>query len=312
MLLLPQYFRSMTLSWYAHLRDNLLHPVPEFSQHYVTCSSPGGLHRMAYTEWGNPHNPHVLICVHGYTRTGRDFDYLARALASRYRVVCPDIVGRGKSDWLQDKMGYGVPQFVADMVTLIARLDVEKVEWVGTSLGGMVGMVLASQPNTPITRLVLNDVGPRVAGEAIRTMREYVGRAPVFDTYEEVEAYSRPLCKSLGPHTDEQWRFLLEHVVHQREEDGRWEFVYDPGVADAFRLALLFPSIDLWSVYDQITCPTLAIRGAESTFLRRDDWRMMAARGPKAKLVEIPGVGHTPTLISNFQIGIVKNFLLEP
>lgn len=297
------------MSWFGHWRENFLHAAPEFAQRSVMCASPGGLHRMAYTEWGDKHNPHVVICVHGFTRTGRDFDYLARSLASRYRVICPDIVGRGKSDWLQDKMGYGIPQFVSDMVTLIARLDVASVEWVGTSLGGMIGMVLAAQENTPISRLVLNDVGPRVAGESLRQMRDYVGKAPDFASFEEADAYARPLCKPLGDHTEEQWRFLLEHVVHQRE-DGRWEFVYDPGVADAFRLALLFPSIDLWSVYDQIRCPTLAIRGADSGFLRRDDWRMMAVRGPKARLVEIPSVGHAPTLISNYQIGLVKNFLL--
>lgn len=300
------------MSWFGHLREGLLSPEPEFVQRSLVCSSPSGLHRMAYTEWGARQNPHVVICVHGYTRTGRDFDYLARALAGRCRVICPDIVGRGKSEWLQDKMGYGLPQFVADMVTLIARLDVETVDWVGTSLGGIVGMILASQEKSIVNRLVLNDVGPRVAGEAIRRMREFVGKAPVFDSYAEVEEYARRLSKGLGPHTDEQWRFLTEHLVQQREEDGRWEFVYDPGIGDAFRLALLFPSIDLWSVYDQVRCPTLAIRGAESDFLRRDEWRMMAARGPKARLVEIPGVGHAPTLLSNYQIGLVKNFLLEP
>lgn len=299
------------MSLFSHLRESP-HAAPEFSRRYVTCASPSGLHRMAYTEWGNHHNRHVVICVHGYTRTGRDFDYLARSLSSRYRVICPDIVGRGHSDWLQDKMGYSVPQFVNDMVTLIARLDVETVDWVGTSLGGIVGMILASQEKSIVNRLVLNDVGPRVAGEAIRRMREFVGKAPVFDSYAEVEEYARRLSKGLGPHTDEQWRFLTEHLVQQREEDGRWEFVYDPGIGDAFRLALLFPSIDLWSVYDQVRCPTLAIRGAESDFLRRDEWRMMAARGPKARLVEIPGVGHAPTLLSNYQIGLVKNFLLEP
>lgn len=299
------------MTWFNHLRDNFLAPANEFSQHYVTCSSPSGLHRMAYTEWGAHNNPKVVLCVHGYTRTGRDFDYLARTLASRYRVICPDVVGRGKSDWLRDKMGYGLPQFVSDMVTLIARLDVEEVQWVGTSLGGMIGMIIASQEQSLISRLVLNDIGPRLAGEAVRRMREYIGRAPLFDTFEEVLAYSRRLSTGLGPHTEDQWRFLTEHLVHQREEDGRWEFVYDPGVADAFRLALLFPSIDLWSVYDQIRCPTLAIRGADSEYLRRDDWRMMAVRGPKARLVEIPGVGHAPTLIANYQTGLVKNFLLD-
>ncbi|MBS1197678.1 MAG: alpha/beta hydrolase fold protein [Proteobacteria bacterium] len=283
----------------------------EYREGKVLCAHPGGLHRVAYTEWGNPNNSKVVICVHGFTRTGRDFDYLARTLAGRYRVICPDIVGRGKSEWLDDKMAYGVPQFLADMITLIARLNVEEVHWVGTSLGGMIGMFLASLEKSPISRLVLNDVGPRIVGDAIRGMRDYIGTAPDFATFDEVEAYSRPLMRSLGEHSEEEWRFLVEHLVRQRPEDGRWEFVYDPGLAEPFRQAPDFPSVDLWPIFEKIRCPTLAIRGAESIYLPRDDWRMMSVRGPKARLVEIQGVGHAPTLISNYQTGLVKNFLLE-
>lgn len=297
------------MAYSGQMREGSTDSSREFIERQLLCTNPGGLHRMAYTDWGNQNNPKVVICVHGFTRTGRDFDYLARALVGRYRVICPDIVGRGKSEWLNDKMGYGVPQFMADMITLIARLDVEEVYWVGTSLGGLIGMYLASLDKTPISRLVLNDVGPRIMGEAIRGMRDYIGTAPVFDTFAEVEAYSRPLMQSLGEHTEEEWRFLVEHLVRQRPEDGRWEFVYDPGLAEPFRLALDFPSVDLWPIYEKIRCPVLAIRGADSVYLPRDDWRMMSVRGPKAKLVEIKGVGHAPTLISNYQTGLVKNFL---
>lgn len=301
------------MSRHSHLRENVGHPLPEFVHRSVMCTSPSGLHRMAYTEWGRSDNPRVIICAHGYTRTGRDFDYLAGALQAGYRVVCPDIVGRGRSEWLRDKMGYVLPQYVSDMVTLIARLDVEEVHWVGTSLGGMIGMILASQEENFISSIVLNDIGPLVTGDAIRRIGQYIGKAPDFATFAEVMDYSLPVTKAmgLGEHTEEQWHFLIEHLVHQRAEDGRWEFLYDRGLADPFRLARLFPSIDLWSVYDRIICPTLAIRGAESNILRRDDWLLMAERGPRASLVEIPGVGHAPTLLSEQQIGIVADFLAE-
>ena len=184
-------------------------------QRKVQCASPTGLHRMAYLEWGSRDNPRVLVCVHGLTRCARDFDFLSRDLSARYRVVCPDVAGRGNSDWLTNPNEYQVPTYVADMVTLLARLDVESVDWVGTSLGGLVGMALAALPGSPITRLVLNDVGPVVTRASIGRIASYVGKWPPLPTMGAAEIYVRSVSASFGPHSDAEWRFLTEHVVRE-------------------------------------------------------------------------------------------------
>ncbi|NTV12003.1 MAG: alpha/beta fold hydrolase, partial [Zoogloea sp.] len=184
---------------------------------HVQCLGPNGLHRMAYAEWGDPDNPRVLVCVHGLTRNGRDFDYLARALSGRYRVVCPDVVGRGRSDWLAEKGDYQFPTYVADMVTLLARLDVESVHWVGTSMGGIIGMLLSALPNTPVSRLVLNDVGPVITVNSLRRIGEYVGNAPGFASIQEAEQYIRAVSEPFGPLSDEHWRHLAECSVKPAE-----------------------------------------------------------------------------------------------
>ena len=274
----------------------------------VSCLGSGGFHRMAYTEWGDPGNPDVLVCVHGLTRNGRDFDDLARAMSDRYRVVCPDVVGRGRSDWLRDKMGYGFPTYLADMAALIARLDVETVHWVGTSMGGLIGMLLASQPGTPIARMVLNDVGPIVTAVSLQRIGPYVGTAPVFASLDAAEAYIREVSAPFGPLTDEQWKHLTKYAV--RPEGKGFAMVYDPAIGDAFRAAPADDDVDLWGVYDAIRCPTLAIRGAESDLLMRDTLMEMSRRGPHAEVVEIAGVGHAPMLLDEGQIGIVRRFLL--
>lgn len=216
----------------------------QFRQHSVQCISPSGLHYMAYTEWGARDNPRVLICVHGLTRNGRDFDMLAQALAADYRVVCPDVVGRGRSGRLRDPSAYGIPQYVADMVTLIARLDIDSVHWLGTSMGGMIGMALAAQESTPVRRLVLNDVGPLVTVEALERIATYVGTDPTWASLDEAMAYIRVIGAPFG-HLDEvQWRHLTEYSVGQRP-DGRWGFVYDPLIAAPFKAAFNGQPIDL-------------------------------------------------------------------
>src|ERR671918_2843433 len=159
--------------------------VTEPRRRSVLCASPAGLHRMAYREWGDPRNREVLVCVHGLTRSARDFDEIARALCAQFRVVCPDVAGRGDSDRLADPKLYTWPQYVADMVTLIARLDAESVNWLGTSLGGLVGMALAAQAGTPVKKLVLNDAGPLVSKVALERIGSYVGKTPVFASLEE-------------------------------------------------------------------------------------------------------------------------------
>lgn len=273
----------------------------------VQCLGPHGLHRMAYTEWGDPRNPRVVVCVHGLTRNGRDFDYLARALADEYRVVCPDVVGRGRSDWLGVKGDYGFPLYVGDMITLLARLEVDSVNWVGTSMGGIIGMLIASQPHTPITRLVLNDVGPLITATALRRIGQYVGRAPLFPSMEAAETYIREVSAPFGPLTDEQWKHLTAYSV--RPQQGGFAMIYDPGIGDAFRQAPVLLDVDLWPVYERIACPTLAIRGAHSDLLERSTHQAMGARGACAQLAEIDGVGHAPMLMDDAQIELVRSFL---
>lgn len=263
---------------------------------------------MAYLEWGDRNNPKVVVCVHGLTRCARDFDFLARALAADHRVVCPDVAGRGDSEWLTDPTEYQVPVYVNDMVALIARLDVETVDWVGTSLGGLVGMALAAFPRSPVTKLVLNDVGPVLSAAAQRRIASYVGQWPPLPTMEAAEAYVRAVSATFGEHSDAEWRFLTEHVV-RRNPDGTFRMHYDPSLALSFKRPDPPQEIELWSVYDKISCPTMLLRGERSDLTTRDTAIEMSRRGPKAKVVEIAGVGHAPTLIHQDQIDLVRTFL---
>jgi len=276
----------------------------------VQCASASGLHRMAYVEWGERDNPDVLVCVHGLTRCARDFDFLAAALASRYRVVCPDVAGRGDSDWLRDPREYEIPNYAADMVTLIARLDVDSLHWVGTSLGGLIGMAIASLPESPIARLVLNDVGPVLTAVALERIGSYVGNWPPLPDIEAAQQFVRSTSATFGPHSDAEWRFLTEHVV-RRNPDGSLRMHYDPALAARYKAEIPKKDMELWNVYDSIRCPTLVLRGEQSDLLTRDTAKKMTERGPRAKLAEIPGVGHAPTLIHADQIAIVRDFLLE-
>lgn len=287
-------------------------------QRHVQCLSPAGFHRMAYTEWGDAANPRVLVCVHGLTRCGRDFDYLAAALADVYRVVCPDVVGRGQSDWLRAKAYYTIPQYAADMVTLIARLDVAAVDWLGTSMGGMIGMALAAQPETPIRQLILNDVGPVIGTGALDRIGEYLANPPDFAALADAEAYIRVVAAPFGKLTDAQWRHLTEHVV-KLTPAGRFALRYDPGIAGPFvaaMQALAGPDgtgagkdIELWPLYDAIRCPTLVTRGEHSDLLSRQTVAAMAGRGPRAQGVELPEVGHAPMFMTDAQVDVVRKFL---
>jgi pimeloyl-ACP methyl ester carboxylesterase len=284
----------------------------------VQCSSPAGLHRMAYKEWGDPANPRVLVCVHGVTRVAGDFDVLAASMSDRYRVVCPDVVGRGRSGRLRDPGHYIVPQYVADMVTLIARVTAdnadEAVHWVGTSMGGLIGMILASFEDSPIRRLVLNDIGPVLDGAALARIGEYIGQDVRFTSFEEGARFVKDVSSSFGPHSDDEWRKLASDVLVQ-EPGGDWVRHYDLGLAKPF--AALTPEraeqdqAALWAAFDAIRCPTLLIRGEESDLLSRATAEEMTRRGPKPQLAEIAGVGHAPTLMHAHQIGVVRNFLLS-
>jgi pimeloyl-ACP methyl ester carboxylesterase len=276
----------------------------------VLCASRAGLHRIAYREWGDPRNRDVLVCVHGLTRSGRDFDELARALCAQWRVICPDVAGRGDSDRLADPKLYTWAQYVADMVTLIARLDVEAVDWLGTSMGGFVGMALAAQAGSPVKKLVLNDAGPVIGKASLERIAAYIGQAPGFATLEDAEAYVRAISAPFGPHSDTQWRFLTETWV-RRGEDGSWRPHYDTRIAEAYHATMPEKDLELWDIYDAVRCPTLLIRGEHSDLVSRETAAEMARRGPKAKVVEIRGVGHAPTLLHPEQIAVVRDFLLQ-
>lgn len=268
---------------------------------------------MAYREWGAADNPRALICVHGLTRLGRDFDRLARALASEYRVVCPDVVGRGRSDYLRNPMFYGIAQYVADMVVLVARLDVEGVDWVGTSMGGLIGIALAGQARSPIRKLVINDVGPRLDAAALARIGSYVGAPLSFTSVDQAVDYISMVAAPFGLTRREDWRELVEPGL--KRDGAQWVLHYDPQIAVPFKASTpekaAVDEAVLWSLYDNISCPTLVIRGEQSDLLSRSTAAEMGMRGPRAQTIEISGVGHAPTLMLANEIAVVREFLLR-
>ncbi|MES2355072.1 MAG: alpha/beta hydrolase [Pseudomonadota bacterium] len=276
------------------------------SKHFLAIS-PHSFHRIAYTQWGDPQNPRVLICAHGLTRNGRDFDAFAQALENDYRVICPDVIGRGKSDWLTYKPDYGYPLYVSQMAALIAHIGVEEIDWVGTSMGGLIGMLLASLPGTPIRRMVMNDIGPFIPKAALERLKEYVGQAPTFDAIEALEAYVRKISAPFGPLTDAQWRHLAVHGSY-RNSDGKLHLAYDPAIGDAFKDEQ--KDVDLWMMWNAVRCPVLVTRGEKSDLLLRETAEKMKVR-PQTEVAEIPEVGHAPMLMDQKQIDVVREFLLR-
>jgi pimeloyl-ACP methyl ester carboxylesterase len=281
---------------------------------HVQCLDGHGLHRMAYWEWGDATNARVLLCVHGLARQGRDFDTLAQAMLPDYRVVCPDVVGRGRSDRLSDPMGYVVPTYVADMVTLLARLDAESIDWVGTSMGGLIGLGLASLAGSPVRRLVLNDVGPVIEPAAIERIGTYLGQRMSFPSFEEGVAFLRSISAGFGVRDPEQWLALTRPML--KPDGDCWSLHYDPQIAVPFRAVkpehIAAGEAALWRSYDALRIPTLLLRGADSDLLSRDTALAMTQRGPKAQLHEFEGVGHAPMLVDARQIDAVRQFLLSP
>ena len=281
------------------------------TEHQLPCLNSAGFHQLHYTDWGDPANPRVVICVHGLTRNCRDFDALASALQDRFRVISISMAGRGKSDWLPNKDDYGYAQYMNDTTALIARITAggsKDISWVGTSMGGMLGMLLAAKPNNPIRRLVLNDVGTLIPKASMERIGAYVGKNPLFNSFAEFEQYVRKVSAPFGPLSDAQWRHLAEHNARCNAE-GRWGMIYDPDIAQPFRKAAA-KDIVLWSYYDAIRCPTLLLRGAESDLLLHETAVEMTQRGPKPQLVEFAGVGHAPALMADDQIAAVRRFLL--
>ncbi len=269
-------------------------------------------HRIAYTEWGDPDSDRVALCVHGLSRQGRDFDFLAAALVAHgYRVVCPDLAGRGRSGWLAQADDYALPQYSVDMTALIARLGVERVDWIGTSLGGLIGIVLGGLPDSPVRRLVINDIGPFIPWAALRRLGDNLRAAPVdFPDLTSAERYFRGVLAPFGQLTSKQWEHLTTHSVMATPE-GRYRLRFDRRIAEAFRPGRVY-NVSLWSYWDAITCPTLVLRGEDSDLLLPDTAAEMAARGPHAEVVEIAACGHAPTLMDEEQIRLVTSWLTSP
>ncbi|MDP3629205.1 MAG: alpha/beta hydrolase [Hydrogenophaga sp.] len=294
--------------------------MSEPTLNYVTCPDAAGGHRMAWWQWGDPQAAHVVICVHGLSRQGRDFDVLAQALCERsggrLRVVCPDVVGRGRSDWLKDPAGYQVASYAADMLALLGALKPTTLDWVGTSMGGLIGMVLAGQPQLPcpFRKLVLNDVGPALSWQAIQRIGTYLGVPVRFDSIEQAAEALRLISAGFGPHTREQWLALTAPMLKPAGDGKGLMLHYDPAIALPFRALTPESSAQgeavLWQLYDAIQADTLLLRGAQSDLLTPQTALAMTQRGPRARLVEFPGVGHAPTLVAANQVQTVCDFLL--
>ena len=317
--------------------------MTEPALHHVACPDASGGHNMAYWQWGDAASPHVVLCAHGLTRQGRDFDVLADVLVARahgnLRVVSVDVAGRGRSDWLRDPHGYQVPAYAGDMMALVAQLHarhpIASLDYVGTSMGGLIGLVLAGHPQLPLAaplrRLVINDVGPALEPVALQRIGEYVGRIGRYESLAEAADAMWALSKGFGPHTPAQWLELSRHMVvpaaartpdgsAKREPDGaagqgQWVLHYDPAIATPFRSITVEMAAQAeaatWALYDAIAIPTLLLRGAQSDLLSHATAQAMTQRGPRARLVEFDGVGHAPTLIDPGQTGVIASFLLD-
>jgi pimeloyl-ACP methyl ester carboxylesterase len=278
---------------------------------------------MAYWQWGHAQAEHTVVCVHGLSRQGRDFDVLAQALVAEaggnIRVVCPDVVGRGQSDWLADPMGYQLPTYAADMLALLAHLKPRTLDWVGTSMGGLIGMAVcahAAAVGVTVRRLVLNDVGPVVQWDSIVRIATYLGKSMQFASLQQAADAMWAISTSFGPHTPAQWLELSRHMVKPLPEGQAGVTLhYDPAIAVPVRAMTQETAAQgeaaLWQLFDSITAQTLLLRGADSDLLSRETAAQMTQRGPKACVVEFAGVGHAPTLIADDQVQTVTGFLLE-
>ena len=305
------------------------HPAPQPLLEFVPCTRPEGEYRMAYWRWGDSQARHWVVCAHGLTRQGRDFDRLAQALLAQspqpLQVICPDVVGRGRSDWLNDPAGYQIAHYAADMLAMLGQVSaacgpdapLQTLDWVGTSMGGLIGMVLAGQPGlplpAPIRRLVLNDVGPAITWSSVQRMQTYVGQYGQYRDLAEAAADLRRLSAGFGPVPEDVWLELSSHMTRPGS-DAAVTLHYDPAIGTTVRamtqdMATAGEAM-LWQLYDQIQARTLLIRGADSDLLTPETAHAMTQRGPQATLERWPGFGHAPTLTSEDQIRVLTSFLL--
>ena len=278
-------------------------------QKTLEVDGPDRRYRLAYTTFGKPDAGRTVICVHGLTRNARDFDALASALADKAFVICPDVIGRGQSDWLDDPEHYAVPIYAAHMLQLIQHLGVSEVDWIGTSMGGLIGMGVAAMEDSPIRRLVLNDVGPFIPHAALERIGAYLGLELVFDDQAALESHLRQIHASFGPLSDQEWAHLAQHSAKQRD-DGKFVLGYDPKIAVPFTDEPA-EGVDLWPFWEDIRCKTMVLRGAASDLLLEETAKRMTETGPKAELVTVEGVGHAPALMAADQIETIKNWLFK-
>ncbi len=310
-------------------------PQPAPRLDYVLCTNPKGWHRMAFWEWGDAANEHIMLCVHGLTRNGRDFDALAERFSDRYRVICPDMAGRGQSDWFDDPDLYNFAQYVGDIATLIARLQPRRITWVGTSMGGLIslsfvymlmqiargplqmGAVEALAPEwlrqktLPLDRLVLNDIGPEIALKGLKNIAGYVEQSHSFKTFAQAQEFARAHWRGFGLETDAQWEAYTRHYFVHTEEG--WQPHYDPAMIRAFVRGLDYPMVEsqqfLWSVYAGLNIPTLVLRGEHSDLLTKEVYQRMLAEQPLAQGHEIARAGHAPSLMFDDELKFIEDFL---
>lgn len=283
-------------------------------------------HIVFYCEWGDPQNKDVVVCVHGLSRNARDFDYLAAALADKYRVICVDIVGRGKSEWLEDKSRYDYTTYVDDILKLLKHLDINKVDWVGTSMGGIIGMIVAGRYPDLIKKMVLNDIGPIIPGDAIARILKNAASKHEFRSSTDAEKALRNKMSTFGITNEEHWKHVIKHGI-VKKLDSRYCFAYDPEIIPPRKIynkirAIIatilclkrrsgYSDIDLMDIWDKVSCPLLALRGKLSDVVNDDVVGIMRSSNKDIKIVELDDVGHAPMLMEEEQIKVVHDWLTE-
>jgi pimeloyl-ACP methyl ester carboxylesterase len=268
--------------------------------------SPG--HRLAYHEWGAPENPRVLLCVHGLTRNAMDFSVLAETLREDWRVIAVDMPGRGKSDWLENAADYTYPTYLADIVSLLDHLAIPDVDWLGTSMGGIIGMMMAGFSPDRVRRLVLNDVGAWIPAQGLRRILSYAGKQMHFSSRTEAEGALRANFAPFGIRDEANWHRLFASSLVE-DADGSVRLCYDPAIGASLTAQPEVSDIDLGSAWEAVRCPTLILRGADSDILTRETAEAMCRQRPGVTLVEFPGVGHAPSLMEPDQITPVEDWL---
>ena len=281
--------------------------IEDYRLRRVACLGAAGFHRMAYREWGVDNSRGTVVCVHGLTRNASDFDDLAALLADDgWRVICPDMAGRGDSDWLSRPQDYAIQQYISDLAALLARIDSEELHWVGTSMGGILGMVMAGLPGNGVASLFLNDIGPFVPKAAIGEIDDHLAEMPVYPDLEAAEVALRERYVAFGALDDEAWRRVA--VGSTRPVDGGYQLSYDPAIKAAFSERAA-EDIELWEVWDALDLPVATLRGADSTLLLADTAAEMTSRGPSSELHVSPGAGHAPWLKQEAETAIVQDWL---